>query len=53
MTLEVKQIVINHSAVKKVGGREAHKEAERVRLGKDVKSSLLTVIKEAARIIIL
>lgn len=48
-----KRIVIKESAIAKVGGREAHKEAERVRKGRDVKSTLLSVLKEASQIIIL
>jgi len=53
MDRQVKQIVITQSAVRKVGGKEAHKEADRVSKYGDVKSTLLTVIREAARIIIL
>ena len=53
MNLQNKPIVVNQSAVSKVGGREIYKEAERVRKGKEVKSTLLTVLKEASRIVIL
>ena len=51
--LEAKQIVISQSAIRKVGGREAHKEADRVRKGNSVKSRLLSVMIEASKIILL